>query len=135
MEHYEEQWSRPRLFCHSRPTYTGPGSYSNFDFWGEWLVMLWTGVPFHLNQPYVDNLRQVAPYAGVWLLLCFVLWLWKRGQPARVAVDIPAGAVAAATEMDALNARLREQLAQSVPGSAFNPAPVQSPLRGACRLT
>eukprot|EP01043_Picozoa_sp_COSAG02_P064772 COSAG02_NODE_9570_length_2173_cov_18.321460_2_plen_91_part_01 len=80
MEHYEEQWSRPRSFCHARPKYTGPGSYNGFDFWAEWLGMLWHGAPYHLNQPYVDGLRQIVPYAGVWLLICFVLWAWKRNQ-------------------------------------------------------
>ena len=128
MEHYEEQWSRPRSFCHARSSYSGPGSYTSFDFWGEWLGMLWQGTPSHLNQPYVDSLRQVAPYAGVWLLLCVALWVWKRNQAARAAEAPKAsvGAAVGASEIDQLNAQLRAQVVQSIPGSAFRASSVQA---------
>ena len=90
--------------------------------------MLWHGAPYHLNQPYVDSLRQVAPYAGAWLLLCFALWKWKRNQAASYAVKEMRASVdadAAASEVDQLNAQLREQVVQSVPGSAFHPADIK----------
>lgn len=128
VEHYEEQWSRSRSFCHARPTYTGPGSTNGFDFWAEWLDMLWHGAPYHLNQPYADSLRQIAPYAGAWLLFCFALWVWKRNQVARAVAEEPrasVGADTAASEIDYLNAELREQVVQSVPGSAFHAASIQ----------
>jgi hypothetical protein len=128
VKHYEEQWSRPRSFCHARPPYSGPGSYTSFDFWGEWLVMLWQGTPPHLNQPYVESLRQAAPYAGVWLVLCFALWVWKRNQTARAVAEAPnspVGAAVGAREIDQLSAELRAQVVQSVPGSAFHESSVQ----------
>ena len=89
--------------------------------------MLWHGAPYHLNQPYVDGLRQIVPYAGMWLLMCFALWVWKRNQGARAVAMEPRGAVSAnpaASEVDQLNARLRDQVVQSVPGSAFHAASI-----------
>ena len=91
--------------------------------------MLWHGAPYHLNQPYVDGLRQIVPYAGVWLLICFVLWAWKRNQGRSAVAMEPraaASANAAASEVDQLNAQLRDQVVQSVPGSAFFAASIHS---------
>lgn len=121
MEHYEEQWLTPPSFCHARPTYTGPGSSNGFDFWAQWLIMLWQGTPYHLNQPYAESLRKIAPYASMWLLFCFMLWVWKRNQAARTSLeseDASSGAASSSSEVDLLTAQLRERVVQSVPGSA-----------------
>lgn len=87
--------------------------------------MLWNGTPYHLNQPYVDSLRQIVPYASLWLLFCFMLWVWKRKQASGVAgaEEAPSAASVAASEVDALATQLRKQVVQSVPGSASHAVP------------
>jgi hypothetical protein len=83
---YDKQWDATYSFCHARPSYSGPGTgMDSLEYWKEWFGFLWSGTPFHINQPWVDSLEKAAPFIAGWFLLCVLAWIWKRDQSSKAA--------------------------------------------------